>query len=112
MNAKTCLATTGEGIARAELAPYGNWDVWAYGMRQAQYACLAKASLSQLQHERWHTRLKIRELASKKKMLAYLLAGILRMLGKMHANTKESASRACALQNTLHDVWAYEVRLR
>ena len=41
MNAKTCLATTGEGIARAELAPYGNWDVWAYGMRQAQYACLA-----------------------------------------------------------------------
>jgi len=30
MNAKTCLATTGEGIARAELTPYGNWDVWAY----------------------------------------------------------------------------------
>jgi hypothetical protein len=30
MNAKTCLETTGEGIARAELAPYGKWDVWAY----------------------------------------------------------------------------------
>jgi hypothetical protein len=38
MNAKTCLETTGEGIARAEIAPNGNWDVWAYfgcGIRHA-----------------------------------------------------------------------------
>jgi len=27
MNAKTFLATTGEGLAQAALAPNGNWDV-------------------------------------------------------------------------------------
>ena len=44
MNAKTCLETTGEGIARAEIAPNGNWDVWAYfgcGIRYAKNGCLA-----------------------------------------------------------------------
>jgi hypothetical protein len=29
----------------------------------------------------------------------------------MQANTKESASMACALHNTLHDEWVNEVRL-
>ena len=28
MHAETFLATTGEGVVRAELAPNGNWDVY------------------------------------------------------------------------------------
>ena len=54
-------------------------------LRQAKYGCLAKASLSPLEMnhlpsvkvintQTW--RLKIRELASKKQMLAYLLASL------------------------------------
>ena len=57
-------------------------------------------------------RLEIHELASKIQMLAYLLAGILRMLGKMHTSILERRSMCTSRYGNLPYIARYVVNYK
>jgi len=58
-------------------------------MRQAQYVCLAKASLSLLKEKIRNSKWQMTGISGMQRADA---ASTIRLLGKMRANTKESAS--------------------